>query len=61
MVNILITMAISAGIVLLLGPILIPLLHKLKYNSTVLTRSTFCKSHCPLQGEKSCVWKVAKK
>ena len=43
MVNILITMAISAGIVLLLGPILIPLLHKLKFGQSI--REEGPKSH----------------
>ena len=35
MINILTTMAISAGIVLILGPILIPLLHKLKFGQSI--------------------------
>ena len=43
MVNFLITMAISAGIVLLTGPILIPLLHKLKFGQSI--REEGPKSH----------------
>ena len=35
MVNIITTMAIAAGIVLLLGPFLIPLLHKLKFGQSI--------------------------
>ena len=43
MVNFLITMAVSAGIVLLTGPILIPLLHKLKFGQSI--REEGPKSH----------------
>ena len=43
MTNILITMAIAAGIVLLLGPIMIPLLHKLKFGQSI--REEGPKSH----------------
>lgn len=43
MVNILTTMAISAGVVLLIGPILIPLLHKLKFGQSI--REEGPKSH----------------
>ena len=43
MVNILTTMAISAGVVLLLGPILIPLLHRLKFGQSI--REEGPKSH----------------
>ena len=35
MVNIITTMAIAAGIVLILGPFLIPLLHKLKFGQSI--------------------------
>ena len=43
MVNFLITMAVAAGIVLLTGPILIPLLHKLKFGQSI--REEGPKSH----------------
>ena len=43
MVNILTTMAIAAGVVLLIGPILIPLLHKLKFGQSI--REEGPKSH----------------
>lgn len=35
MINILTTMAIAAGVVLMLGPFLIPLLHKLKFGQSI--------------------------
>lgn len=43
MVNILTTMAIAAGVVLFLGPFLIPLLHKLKFGQSI--REEGPKSH----------------
>ena len=43
MINIIITMAIAAGIVLLMGPILIPILHRLKFGQSI--REEGPKSH----------------
>ena len=35
MINFLITMVIAAGIVILLAPVMIPLLHKLKFGQSI--------------------------
>lgn len=53
MVNILTAAAISAGVVLLLGPILIPVLHKLKFGQSIRTegpKSHQAKSGTPTMG-----------
>ena len=53
MVNILTAAAIAAGVVLILGPILIPLLHKLKFGQSIRTegpKSHQVKSGTPTMG-----------